>query len=593
MDSIDPGSYLSTLGTRAAPVAASAPSGDMDAAIMGLLRQTAPAQDTDPSAAQNARIAQSVTPTGANRAMTWLRNAPAAAGGELTRLGMGLTGQKMDPLMQSVFDASKNASPGMAPATDVLATAPLAMGIGEAVPALGARAAYPWMRALMSGAARNPVAMGALQGAAQGAATADPGQRLMGGAIGGVTGGVLPAVTGAVGKLATGLTRSPEAQFLIDQGINVPPGMLNQHGAGNAFEQAAMHVPVIGSKIANARLAVPAQVTERMVQDAAAPGATLTPGAGSDINGAVSELKNGFENAYTSTLGTKGTGFPMAPVIMNTSGPNVALADAFRSVASSPRLGLDAGVRAKLGAQLQSQLNETLAVAKRSGGLEATDLQGLRSAIRDAGRDVSPIDNASRAQKAFWGAAEQKVTDTLTSQLPAQTSAALSQIDQQYGKYATVRALAVAAKDRTPTINDWSNAIAHSTPPNVYAAGGGWNRDLINAAAKVVKPTVAHTGALGAGTIAPAIAALEAATHPAFIAAHPLGFGVGAGALGALYGGYTGPGMRALAGQTAPQQAIQGLLGGLNPTLKQAASLAGRSAILQGLLGPSVQAGAQ
>lgn len=591
MDSVDPGAYLASLGGSSS---SAAPVGDIDSQIMTLLRQTAPPADPGNDSSRNAQLAQSVTAKGSNRLTTWLKNAPMAAGGEFTRLGMGLAGKKMDPLMQSVFDADKNASPGVAPLTDVLATAPAAMAAGEAVPAAAARYGIPALKGL----AASPVGMGAVQGGVQGLLTADPGQRLQGGLLGAATGGVVPAVGSAVGKLATGLTRTPEAQNLVSQGLNLPMGMLNPSGPMNKLEQAFTHIPFVGSKIANARAAVPAQVTERMVQDAAAPGAQLAPGIGGDINEAVSQLKDGFENAYQTTLGTKGTGFPVSAQIMNTVGANVPLGKAFQAVAATPRLGLDAATRASLGKQLQAQLNETLAVARRTGGLEATDLQGLRSAIRDAGRDVSPVDNASRALKGFWSDAEDRVTAALKSQLPPDTSAALDQIDQQYGKFATVRGLAASVKDRTPTINDWSNAIARSTPPNVYAAGGGWNRGLVNSAAQVAKATVAHTGALGAGTIAPAVGALgagiEAGLHPAFVMAHPAAFGGTAAAIGGLYGAYTQPGMRFLAGQTGPQKAVQGLLSRIPQGVGRAGSLATRSALIQGLLSsPAVQAATQ
>lgn len=97
-----------------------------------------------------------------------------------------------------------------------------------------------------------------------------------------------------------------------------------------------------------------------------------------------------------------------------------------------------------MGQQLQDQLNETIAVAKRAGGLQADDLQPLRSAMRDAARDVSPVDNASRAQRGFWDEAQQTVTQALESQLPTATSQALRDIDQQYSKFAIVRSVAKA-----------------------------------------------------------------------------------------------------------------------------------------------------
>ncbi len=123
------------------------------------------------------------------------------------------------------------------------------------------------------------------------------------------------------------------------------------------------------------------------------------------------------------------------------------LTDAFQQLADKPRLGMTVTQRQAMGQQLQEKLAETIAVAKRSGGMTADDLQGLRSDLRDAVRDVSPTDNASRAQKGFWTDAQQAVTQALNSQLPASTAQALQNIDQQYAKFAIVRRAAVLAKD--------------------------------------------------------------------------------------------------------------------------------------------------
>lgn len=584
MDSVDPGAYLTSLMGQQPQT--QAPVGNIDSQIMALLKQSGTAGIVPSEASQNTAIAKQVTPQGSNRLMTWLKNAPAAAGGEFTRLGMGLAGKKMDPLMQSVFDQAKNASPGVAPATDVLATAPIAMSASEALPAAAARFGIPALGRLAASAP----GMGAVQGALQGALTADPGQRLQQGLIGAGAGAALPLLGSGIGKLAKGLTRTPEAQNLVSQGVQLPMGMLNPTGPVNKLEQAFSHLPLVGSKIANARAAVPAQVTERMVQDAVAPGAMLPPGISSDLNSAVAELKNGYDMAYHSAIG----GYPGSAVIMRTTGPDIALQQAFTSITNKARPGLTAQARTGLGQTLQDQLQEVINAARQSGqGIQLTDLQQFRSTLRTLGREA-PEGTTQSAVRDFWQDAEGKVTQAIESQLPPKSAAALRSIDQNYGNYTTVRNLAVAVKDRTPTMNDWSNAIKQATPPNVYAAGGGWNRDLIKNAAGVVKSTVPATGATGAGIITPAVHGLEAG-GAALLAAHNPAAAAGLGlGLGGLYGAYSGPGMRTLAGQTGAQKYLQGLMGGINPQLGRAGSLAARSALIQGLLGaPSIQAATQ
>ena len=301
------------------PNAPALASSDLDPAFQAMLSTPA-----DTATDQNTQIAQSVTPQGSNRAMTWLKNAPATAGGELYRLYKNVTGQQMDPLQQAVFNQAKQASPGVAPLTDVLATAPVAMGVGEALPAMG-----------LARLAASAPALGAVQGGIQGALTANPGDRWQQGAIGAATGAALPMIGGAIGKLASGVARTPEAEQLVSQGVQLPVGMMSPSGAVNKVEQALTNLPFVGSKIANARAAVPAQVTERMVQDAVAPGAALTPGLG--INDAVSELKSGYDSAYHAAIG----GYPGVPAIAHPSGP-IPLTQAFTDVANTARAGLTA-----------------------------------------------------------------------------------------------------------------------------------------------------------------------------------------------------------------------------------------------------------
>jgi hypothetical protein len=389
-----------------------------------------------------------------------------------------------------------------------------------------------------------------------------------------------------VGKVATGLTRTPEAQALLDRGVQLTPGQMNPTGTVvNRVEQALTNLPLVGGKIANARAAAQPQYARTMVEDALPPGAKLTTQSG-DFNDLIAEGQQGFDQAYNSTLRSTapGGGFPMTPKILNTSGPgpDVPLSKAFSQLAATPRAGLTQAQRQALGQQLQDQLNETLAVAKRSGGLQADDLQQLRSAFRDAARDVSPIDNASRAQRGFWNDAQQTVTQALESQLPAQTSQALRDIDTQYAKFAIVRDVARAAKDQPggPTPAQFTNAIAQNTAPSTYAAGGGWNRDLSKSARSVFQATVPQTGATGAGIVGPVMHGLEGAGALALGLHNPLALaGIGAG-LGTVGGAYTRPGLRALAGQTGWQQAAQRQLGRLTPAQQKAISRYARAGLL-------------
>jgi hypothetical protein len=605
MDGIDPGSYLSSLmGSQ--PSSSAPPAADLDQQILSALKAPAPtsaaAPDLDsPSAyaqaAAAAGQAMQVHPTlklGFTRGSTldthipipgWLEQGLLGSGGEAVRLGQGLKqslGMQTDPLLRAVSQQELSTPAGKVGGalTDTAITAPIGGLATSGLARLGGLGAR---------IAGNALGNAVVQGGVQGAITANPGQRLEGAGLGAALSPVLPLAASGLGKIATGLMRTPEAQALLDRGIQLTPGQLNPAGkVVNRLEQAFTHVPFIGGKIANARGAASGQYTRSMLEDALAPGATLTSAPDADFNDLVANAQHGFDQAYDQTLRSTvpGGGFRMKPVIMNTSGPDVPLSQAFQQLASRTRPGLVDPVQRRLGKNLQDLLSNTVKVAQRSGGLQADDLQQLRSQLRDAARDVSPVDNASRAQKGFWNDAQQLVTQALESQLPTQTSQALRSIDQQYAKFAIVRNAARMAKDQPggPTPAQFTQAIAQATAPNTYAAGGGWNRDLSKAARSVFASTVPHTGATGAGTIAPVIAGIEGAMHPAFIAAHPAALGgLGLGA-GGLYGAYTRPGLRILAGQSAPQRAIQGLLQSIHPAAKEAIGRYARTGLLNGLL---------
>ena len=609
MDSIDTGAYLASLmgGAGASPKsaqpqsAAPANPADLDRQIMQLAAATAPSategQDPNAAAAKAAYDAAQnrpaylkfgpwTTPLRIPHAVDNTLGGMGGRGLQLWQWAEKSLGGKPDPLNAAVAQQLQTGPAGQVGSflTDALLTAPIGGAATDALTRVGGVGAR---------IAANTFGRAAVQGAVQGAATAPPGSRLEGAALGGALGAALPALGRPVGKLVTGLTRTPEAQALLDRGVSLTPGQMNPEGRiVNRIEQAFTNLPVIGGGIAKARAAAPIQYARTMLGDALAPGDVAATGT-HDFNELVADAKRGFDEAYDSTLRSTvpGGGFPVGPKIMNAGSPDVPLSKAFQQLAAKPRLGLTPGQRQAMGKELQEKLAETIAVAKRSGGMTADDLQALRSDIRDAVRDVSPTDNASRAQKDFWNDAQATVTRALESQLPAKTSQALRDIDQQYAKFAIVRRAAALAKDQPhgPTPAQFTQAIKEATAPNAYAAGAGWNRGLSKGARSVFQSTIPQTGASGAGLIAPVMHAAEGAGALALGAHNPLALaGVGAG-LGGIAGAYTRPGLRVLAGQTGVQQAAQRALARLSPAAREAIGRYGRTAVLQRALAPQLQ----
>jgi hypothetical protein len=417
------------------------------------------------------------------------------------------------------------------------ATAPLGMGVGAGLGRLGALGAR---------LAANPLTMGATQGAVQGGLLADPGQRLQGAALGGGLGAALPGIAGLASSAIRGLARTPAAQALLDKGISLTPGQMNPTGTINRFEQLAEGVPGVGDMVRRARTGAIQQYNRAMVNDAMAPGATLS-GPSADFNGWIDEAAKSFDTAYD---GAKG--FPMRPAIMHTDGPDVPLSTALKAVSMRPRIGLTSSDRQGWASQLNDQLNETT-----KGGLSSDKLIQLRSSIRDSIRAENGDTNASRATRDLLKDAEGQVTQALESQLPPQVSSQLRATDQQFAKFAIMRNAAKAAKDTPggPSPYQISTAIANATEGNTYARGGGLGRDLSKAARDTFQNNVERTGfssVLGVGVPAAAayLAKGLALSHPviAGAAAAPL---VGAGALALTQGG-----RNLAAGNTAIQRAM-------------------------------------
>jgi hypothetical protein len=444
------------------------------------------------------------------------------------------------------------------------ALAPVGMGAGAALGRMGALGAR---------LAANPIASGAIQGAGQGALMADPGERGKGALMGGALGTSVPALAAGLGKAAYGVSRTPEAQLLLDRGIDLTPGQMNPRGMANRMEQAAEGALGVGDLIQNARQNAMGQYSRAALQDAMPAGQKLA-GAG-DFNELIDEAAAKFDTAYD---GAKG--FPVGAKIMQVQGPDIPLSKALQQVAAKPRIGLTADARSDWGQQLNDQLNEVIKTAKATGGMQSDHLIAFRSAIRDALRGENGTDNASRAARSLLQDANDKVTQALESQLPTDVAQTLRQTDQQYARFSILRNAAVAAKDAPggPTPFQISTAIAKATPPNAYARGAGAGRDLSKAAMDTFQNNVPRTGLAGVGRLA-----LPAAALGGVGLAHPAALALPAG-MAALT--LTQTGRKLAAGNTAAQKWLQGLLGNVQGTVpanvRNLPGLYARSGLLSG-----------
>lgn len=423
-------------------------------------------------------------------------------------------------------------------------TAPLTMGVSGA---LGQAARIPLLGPLgRAGAAvaRNPITNQALQGGLQGAVTSDPGERGLNSTMGAVTGGGLATGGSIIGKIARGLTTTPAARTLLDQGISLTPGQLNPGGVINQGEQAMRHVWGIGPMIESARDNAEHQFQARAIQMGAAPGATITPSE---------NIHEMLQQAYDSygPLYSQAHGYPVSPSIMRANGPDVPLTTTFQAASRAP------GVPRSLQQSENDWLQDRLTQLGRNP--QSEDLLQLRSDIRQRARNANLKTDTDSGHIANINArAEQGVTAALQSQLPPEPLQALASADSNYGNYKIIESAVAKSKDNLAgmTPAKLSQAISNATADPQYARGaGGPLRDMAQAGTNVFQTVVPPNGA----TVA-TLAGLAGAGY-----VHPVATGVaGTGLLGLTL---SPTGRRLAAGMTGPQRATQQLMEALQRPL--------------------------
>jgi hypothetical protein len=420
---------------------------------------------------------------------------------------------------------------------EVAATAPLMVGGAGVVGRVGMGAKV----------LSNPIARGVVEGAAQGALMADPGEKGAGAIMGGAFGGALPAAGAGLGKLAHGIKRTPEAERLLAQGVDLTPGQMNPGGIWNQMEESWQSVPLVGPVIKGARDNAQNSFQRAATQAAAAPGARIAQGPADEM----------LDAAYKSfaPLYDQARGFPLYPGTLRTQGGDVALATFGGKPGALRRAALDRGVRAddatrkSVGQWLENQLTQL--PGKGRGQVSSDDLLDLRSAIRTEARKAATKGDDAAADLLKNG--ERAITESLESQLPADALQALRTADSRYGIYKTLEDAVARSKDMPGgfTPSKLSEAVAGANRglgKGSYARGGGGPlRDLSEAGTATMNVRSPPTGQRLAAIGLP-LAASGAAPGVAVPA--------GAALLG-MVGTQTG--RRAAAGQLPAQKLAQAL----------------------------------
>jgi hypothetical protein len=397
----------------------------------------------------------------------------------------------------------------------------LAAGAGGTTGAVGSQfAAQPALQGVQ--AVTGPVA-------SEGAR--DLGAGPVGQTVAGVLGSMFPgAVTGAAQKVGSGLSRTPEAQRLLDAGVDLTPGQLNPKGFVNQLEETVQSAPLVGPVVRGARDNARSTFQRAAAQEGSAPGTAVAQGNPAQM---LDEAYRSFQPLYDQAKG-----FPVRPVIMNASGPNVPLDRALAGAVANRGIRATADDRAAVQGFLDDQLTKPLQ--------SSDDLLNIRAAVRAESRAASASGQSAQAQ--ILDDADAAITQALDSQLPPDALRALRTADAKYGDYKTVEKAVYTGSTKPDgfTPFDLSKAVKQSNRGDnlgQYARGGGGPvRQLADDATVALE------------TRAPA--------NGARLAALPIGALLSPVILG---GAATQTGRRLAAGNTDTQRAIASALAGIKP----------------------------
>ena len=325
--------------------------------------------------------------------------------------------------------------------------------------------------------ASNPVLRGGLEGAVQGGLQAKPGDTGKGILFGGATGMVLPTIAQGGRVLANGLPVTPEARTLLNKGVDLTPGQMNPQGNLNAMESDLTKIWGIGPAFAGARKHAETQYKQLLINEAAAPGAKLTPN--DDLSAMLDDAYKSFKPAYAPARP-----YPVQTVgIFPVTGANRTLADDFADAVNDPNILSSDATKSTTAKWLQNQLTK----APKTTG----DLIDLRSQVRSKIRSISGTSQDDIATKEILSNAEQALTQSLDNWLPQDVAAQVKAADAQYGKFKIVENAVGKGGDKDFTTFQASKAVREATDKGQYARGSGRLRDLTSAGASTFIDTPA------------------------------------------------------------------------------------------------------
>ena len=391
------------------------------------------------------------------------------------------------------------------------------------------------------------MARGAIEGGTNAAVGAPKGESLSQGAWGTVLGGALPTGLKKAGSFgATGMARSPEAQALLDRGVDLPPGMMNPGGIWSNLEEKATNLPLIGDFFNAQRERARQQTRQKIVQDVAPPsqtGAGLMPIPEGEVHDMLAHAQQAYKGQWDqlNTLPLNSThNIPMPSGAPYPMSPQQAATHILQDVldpASHPNVP-DAS-RAEAASIFR---NYSSVMGNTQGPMNIGTMRNVLEGIKAAKRDAYTSGYSKLGM--LYQDADKRLTQLITDSLSPADAARFTALNNQYARYKVVENAVAKAKDNGQggfTPGQMSTAVSQATSQGQMAQGNGLMREWSEPFNETFKMRQPRTGIQNM-TMLP----LEAGAG--YLAAHnpPLAAGVA----GAIAAPYTAPGRHFLQGKS-------------------------------------------
>lgn len=289
-------------------------------------------------------------------------------------------------------------------------------------------------------------------------------------------------------KLVNGVAeRSDAARYLMRNGVPLTVGQQAPRSFLNSLEDAATSAHLGGHGLEHTRGLSREAWENAAMSTGRAPGAPAIDGETAAQK--LDSVYQPFSKAYDAV-----GAHPVAPVAAH-EGQMMTLPEAMRAAATGDGTAASnediAAVQRFLG-------NQSSRLVTRLNGepITASDLIDLRSDIRSAGRNAvsqRQLDKATLLRNA-----EDKLTESLHAQLPAEASKTLRGIDSQYAKYKQLEDAVARSGDQVSQLTPSklsASVKAGMASKGAYARGGGGDlRELARAGRETLDSVVPKTG---------------------------------------------------------------------------------------------------